>query len=103
IMPRIVFPTTAPGYTFSVGKRIVAGSLFTALVGCTGFGPTNPATEVEGRDKSAKTNVLEAGAAVLQPDGPLEPMTIYLVGFHPMKDDPSHQMEAHHFCTQVNE
>ncbi|UAB84404.1 OBAP family protein [Zunongwangia sp. SCSIO 43204] len=30
-------------------------------------------------------------------------MNIYLVGFHPMKEEPSHQMEAHHFCTQINE
>jgi len=30
-------------------------------------------------------------------------MDIYLVGFHPIKNDPSHQMEAHHFCRQVNE
>ena len=28
---------------------------------------------------------------------------IYLVGFHPMKDDPEMQMEAHHYCHQVNE
>jgi len=25
------------------------------------------------------------------------------VGFHPMKDDPQRQMEAHHYCNQVNE
>jgi hypothetical protein len=30
-------------------------------------------------------------------------MDVYLVGFHPMKGDPAHQMEAHHFCRQVNE
>jgi len=23
--------------------------------------------------------------------------------FHPMKQEPAHQMEAHHFCKQVNE
>lgn len=30
-------------------------------------------------------------------------MKIYLDGFHDDKDDPAHQMEAHHFCRQVNE
>jgi hypothetical protein len=30
-------------------------------------------------------------------------MDVYLVGFHPMKQAPQHQMEAHHFCRQVNE
>jgi len=56
-----------------------------------------------GDDKSTKTGVLEAGARLLQRTSPLGPMDIYLVGFHPMKDDPEHQMEAHHFCHQVNE
>jgi hypothetical protein len=59
--------------------------------------------EPEGDGKSAKTEVLELGAKVLQTDAPLEGMDVYLVGFHPMKDDPMHQMEAHHFCRQVNE
>ncbi|HDZ56411.1 MAG TPA: DUF1264 domain-containing protein [Pseudomonas xinjiangensis] len=71
--------------------------------GCTGFGPVSSSTEPAGMAESTKTEVLEAGAAMLQTDSPLEPMNVYLVGFHPMKDDPSHQMEAHHFCTQVNE
>lgn len=73
-----------------------------ALTSCTGFGKVGPASEPPGRPESVKTNVLEAGAR-LQTRSPLEPMNIYLVGFHPMKDEPSHQMEAHHFCTQVNE
>jgi hypothetical protein len=56
-----------------------------------------------GEDKSATTRTLEAGAKVLQRSAPLAPMDVYLVGFHPMKDAPSHQMEAHHFCHQMNE
>lgn len=61
--------------------------------------PTAP----PGADKSVGTRVLETGAKLLQSDSPLGPMDIYLVGFHPMKDDPSHQVEAHHYCHQVNE
>jgi hypothetical protein len=30
-------------------------------------------------------------------------MEIHLSGFHPAKEHPQHQMEAHHFCHQVNE
>jgi Protein of unknown function (DUF1264) len=56
-----------------------------------------------GDDKSAKTRVLEAGAKLLQGQSPLGPMDVYLVGFHPMKEHPDHQMEAHHYCHQVNE
>lgn len=56
-----------------------------------------------GEDKTARTRALEAGAKVLQRNSPLGPMDVYLVGFHPMKEDPEHQMEAHHFCHQVNQ
>ena len=56
-----------------------------------------------GRRKQLKTRALEAGARVFQATPPLDGFDIYLVGFHPMKDDPHHQMEAHHFCRQVNQ
>lgn len=56
-----------------------------------------------GEDKTVKTRTLEAGAKALQRNSPLGPMDVYLVGFHPMKDHPAQQMEAHHFCHQVNQ
>jgi hypothetical protein len=56
-----------------------------------------------GKEKTTKTEMLESGAAIFQSDSPLQPMNIYLDGFHAAKDDPAHQMEAHHFCRQVNE
>src|SRR5215217_5656169 len=56
-----------------------------------------------GADKSTTTRTLEAGAKVLQRKSPLGSMDIYLVGFHPMKDAPGDQMQAHHYCHQVNE
>lgn len=72
------------------------------LSSCTGMGPVSPNTEAAGRPTTAKTKVLKVGAK-LQSNAPLDPMDVYLVGFHPLKDDPSHQLEAHHFCSQVNE
>ncbi|MDD5461109.1 MAG: OBAP family protein [Methylococcales bacterium] len=62
-----------------------------------------PSAQPKGQEKSVKTQVLEGGAALLQTNSPLESMNIYLDGFHASKEDPSHQMEAHHFCHQVNE
>ena len=81
------------------------GSLAPGLAfgACKGSGGNGPAAEPAGRPESVKTNVLETGAAALQTDNPLEPMNVYLVGFHPLKDDPHQQFEAHHFCKQVNE
>lgn len=81
-------------------RAAAAAATLVLVSACT---DTGPQTTPPGRDESATTEVLEAGAAALQTDAPLDGMDVYLVGFHPMKDDPAHQMEAHHFCRQVNE
>lgn len=47
--------------------------------------------------------MLEAGANALQRDTPVDRLGIYLVGFHPLKSNPNHQMTAHHYCNQINE
>lgn len=62
-----------------------------------------PETAPAGAPKASDTRVLEAGAKVLQRNAPLAGFDIYLDGFHPMKDRPEMQVEAHHFCRQVNE
>ncbi|KAB7771819.1 OBAP family protein [Xanthomonas maliensis] len=64
---------------------------------------TPPATTPPGAEKRASTVMLETGAKVLQSNGPVGKLDIYLVGFHPMKEQPDMQMEAHHYCHQVNE
>lgn len=64
---------------------------------------TPPKASPPGASKSAKTQILEAGAKVLQSNAPIEGFDIYMVGFHPMKDHPEHQLEAHHYCHQMNE
>ena len=64
---------------------------------------TESTTVPAGNEERPITQVLEGGATILQGNSPLDPINVYLVGFHPMKDDTSHQMEAHHFCNQVNE
>jgi hypothetical protein len=55
-----------------------------------------------GETKSTKVRMLEAGAKVLQGHSPVNGFDIYLVGFHPMKDHPEMQLEAHHYCHQMN-
>jgi hypothetical protein len=64
---------------------------------------TGPQGAAPGDDRTAKTAALESGANVLQSKAPVEKISMYLDGFHPMKDDPSTQMESHHYCNQVNE
>jgi hypothetical protein len=62
-----------------------------------------PEVKPLGAEKSAKLKALSAGAAVLQKHSPAAQFDAYVVGLHPMKEHPEHQMEAHHFCHQVNE
>lgn len=59
--------------------------------------------DVAGRRKQLESSALEAGSRLLHRATPLSRLDVYLVGFHPMKDSPSMQMEAHHYCRQRNE
>jgi hypothetical protein len=56
-----------------------------------------------GDSKTLKQAVLVAGAKLLQDHDPLKGYDIYVVGFHCGRMDPHMQMEAHHYCKQVNE
>lgn len=61
--------------------------------------PTTP----RGEPTSAGRRALERGAGLLQDHAPTGQFDVYVVGFHPALDDPQHQMEAHHYCNQVND
>jgi Protein of unknown function (DUF1264) len=61
--------------------------------------PVTPA----GEGRSLWRTTLEAGAALLQDMTPLKDFDIYVVGLHCAKHEPQMQMEAHHFCRQVNQ
>ncbi len=65
-------------------------------------GPQGGAT-APGTSRTQATRVLETGGNLLQDKTPVEQISVYLNGFHPAKDDPSMQMESHHYCDQVNE
>ncbi|BBI61461.1 hypothetical protein HSBAA_27670 [Vreelandella sulfidaeris] len=56
-----------------------------ALSGCTGMGETRSSVDVPGEPESAKAQLLEAGASVMQTDTPPSQLDVYLVGFHPLK------------------
>jgi hypothetical protein len=73
-----------------------------AATGCKG-GDAPPQQQPAGAPRTPGTGALETGAAMLQDVTPVKNIAVYLVGFHPMKDNPSMQMEAHHYCNQVNE
>lgn len=84
--------------------------LSTALAATIGYSfwhqriqKVKPDIKPDGRAKDWKTSLLEFGSKVFQTSDPLKDSNIYLVGFHPMKHHPEHQLEAHHYCKQMNE
>ncbi|MFT3858398.1 MAG: OBAP family protein [Aquabacterium sp.] len=77
--------------------------LGTVLRPCDGHAMPGARPLPPGEPTRLQTRALESAAAVVQPHAPVAALNTYLNGFHPMKADPSHQMEAHHYCHQLNE
>ncbi len=92
--------STPGAHSVLLPLSLLSGTLLS--LGCEG-GERRPQTTPSGEEKSPKTEVLAVGAEALQANVPTDKLDIYLVGFHPLKEDPQHQMEAHHYCHQVNE
>jgi hypothetical protein len=87
-------------------RRTLSGAvgLAVGITACGGGGDTPPrGGETSGTDRSAKTAALETGADLLQAKAPVGQIAMYLDGFHAAKDDPALQMEAHHYCNQMNQ
>jgi hypothetical protein len=86
------------------GTLRAAALMAASLISACGGGNTPPGGETApGADRTVKTAILESGASVLQAKAPVEKFAMYLNGFHVSKDDPTMQMEAHHYCNQANE
>lgn len=84
-------------------KAIVA--LLAAAVVLAACGGENTPSNVRtpGAEKDPKTRTLETGAAVMQDKTPLAKLNAYLDGFHFYSGNMQGQMEAHHYCENVNE
>ena len=76
-----------------------------ALAACAGCGGNNTESAVRapGSPTTVKTDVLQAGAALLQAKAPLAALDAYMNGFHFYNGDMLGQMEAHHYCALLNE
>lgn len=73
-----------------------------ALWGCSTPRTVSP-VDAPGNPESGTTKLLEAGAALLQDKPPIEALNAYLDGFHFYNGHPDIQMEAHHYCSLLNE
>lgn len=88
-----------------VAMGVVAGALLGAFARDLAQAPTAEAQsdKTPGKAKSTTTRVLTAGSNLLQDFTPVKAIGLHVVGLHPDRDNPSHQMIAHHYCEQVNE
>jgi hypothetical protein len=83
-------------------RSLATASLALLLAACGG-GDTEPGIDTPGRDERPKTRALDAGAALLQDKPPIDAINAYLDGFHFYSGRMESQMEAHHYCSVLNE
>jgi hypothetical protein len=85
-----------------LGKLAIALLASSALAGCAG---NNSASRVQapGAPATALTKTLDAGADALQSRPPIAALNAYLDGFHFYNGNMKAQMEAHHYCSILNE
>ncbi|MDZ5604958.1 OBAP family protein [Pseudomonas sp. RP23018S] len=82
---------------------LLALPLACALLSACSAPATQSPVDAPGRPESPKTQFLEAGAAALQSKPPIDQINAYLDGFHFYNGHPEVQMEAHHYCSILNE
>jgi hypothetical protein len=82
---------------------IVASISLLMCVSACGGRNTESNVRSPGAEESAKTKVLEAGAALMQDKPPIDALNAYLDGFHFYSGNMNGQMEAHHYCANLNE
>ena len=85
----------------TIGKLTLTVILSSAIIGCAG----NSASRVQapGEPATALTKTLDAGADALQSRPPVAALNAYLDGFHFYNGNSKAQMEAHHYCSILNE
>ena len=73
------------------------------LVAACGAENTESNVSAPGREEGVKTKALEAGADLMQDKAPIRTLNAYMDGFHFYNGDMKGQMEAHHYCANLNE
>ncbi|SEI43553.1 OBAP family protein [Pseudomonas sp. NFR16] len=74
----------------------------TALTACSGQRSPSP-VDAPGTPTTPMTKALETGADILQTRAPVDQLNAYLDGFHFYNGNRQAQMEAHHYCSVLNE
>jgi hypothetical protein len=93
---------TAKTSSVALGNLAIALLVSSSIAGCAG---NNSASRVQapGEPATALTKTLDAGADALQSRPPIAALNAYLDGFHFYNGNMKAQMEAHHYCSILNE
>lgn len=73
-----------------------------SLLACSTHRSFSP-VESPGKPATTTTKALETGADILQSHAPVDQLNAYLDGFHFYNGNRQAQMEAHHYCSVLNE
>jgi hypothetical protein len=85
----------------TLSKRHIAMVL--VLLASCGENESPSPVQPPGSPTTTRTDALEAGATLLQRKEPLDALNTYLDGFHFYNGSMEQQMEAHHYCSLLNE
>lgn len=85
----------------NIGKFSLGLLVSLSIAACTGNSPSN--VDAPGQPSTALTKTLDAGADMLQSRPPIAALNAYLDGFHFYNANMKGQMEAHHYCSTLNE
>ncbi|MFJ5299151.1 OBAP family protein [Pseudomonas sp. NPDC088368] len=86
----------------SSAKLTFLATGLTSLMACSTHRSPSP-VESPGKPATPMTRALETGADILQSHAPVDQLNAYLDGFHFYNGNRQAQMEAHHYCSVLNE
>jgi hypothetical protein len=87
----------------AAARLCALGAAAALLLAACGGGNSSSNVKAPGAPESVKTQALDKGAALLQQRPPVEAINTYLDGFHFPSGNMKEQVEAHHYCSIVNE
>ncbi|KQQ60047.1 hypothetical protein ASF84_04860 [Pseudomonas sp. Leaf127] len=86
----------------AVHKTLAVLACSSLLAACASHNSPS-AVDAPGAAKKPLTQALESGADLMQGHPPIAALNAYLDGFHFYNGHPQAQMEAHHYCSILNE
>jgi hypothetical protein len=105
MIPLCLAPAPRPTAARCIACKVFPTALWIAavlLAGCDGADPHSPANAPVA-PSSTRNGGLETGAAALQAQAPIRALDTYLDAFHFRSGSMQQQMEAHHYCSSLDE